>query len=301
MKQRVVCILLSLTLLLGLVGCAAPGGADKEAGKLAFTFYDNDDGPASGYWGDATLVHLPDGEYMMIDTGYGNGCEADIVERIQNAGVTKIKTAVLSHYHSDHYGGLKTFIKTFGIETLYFNPIQLDASLSWNTDSTDMALYIDSIEGMGVETVPVLAGDSAEISGVQVDFLYPAADTAANTINNTSMVCTLAYNGQKALFAADLYKAGELTCLNEVDNSLLKADLLKIMHHGADTSGTAEFITAVSPQVAVCMGNHIINNLTEMRYKKVGCTTYQTWRDGDVHVLFTGDDLEVSILTGPQE
>ena len=73
----------------------------------------------------------------------------------------------------------------------------------------------------------------------------------------------------------------------------LKADLLKIMHHGADTSGSGEFITAVSPKVAVCMGNHILNNLANGRYAKVGCTPYQTWRDGDVCVTFTGEDVEV--------
>ena len=41
------------------------------------------------------------------------------------------------------------------------------------------------------------------------------------------------------------------------------------------------------------MGNHVLNNLANGRYAKVGCTPYQTWRDGDVCVTFTGTDLEV--------
>ena len=157
-----------------------------------------------------------------------------------------------------------------------------------------MKIFLAEIRNMGVEVITVLAGDSMAFGEVTVDVLYPTADTAGATTNDTSLVFTVNWKGQRALFPGDLYYAGESCALREItDHSLLKSDLLKIMHHGADTSGSGEFITAVSPEVAVCMGNHILNNLANGRYAKVGCTPYQTWRDGDVCVTFTGTDVEV--------
>lgn len=296
------CLLLALVLLLGCAGCGKKGPvttaeymSSREEGLLHFWFFANQEHTAARNvkWGDCTLIQLPDGEYLVVDTA-DRGYEGEIVEIIKAAGITKIKTAIISHFHEDHYGGLKTFIKNFGVEKVYINAIELDDTLAWNTNAAPMKIFLAEIRNMGVEVITVLAGDSMTFGEVTVDVLYPAADTAGATTNDTSLVFTVNWKGQRALFPGDLYYAGESCALREItDHALLKSDLLKIMHHGADTSGSGEFITAVSPEVAVCMGNHILNNLANGRYAKVGCTPYQTWRDGDVCVTFTGTDVEV--------
>lgn len=296
------CLLLALVLLLGCAGCGKKGPvttaeymSSREEGLLHFWFFANQEHTAARNvkWGDCTLIQLPDGEYLVVDTA-DSGYEGEIVRIIKDAGITKIKTAIISHFHEDHYGGLKTFIKNFGVEKVYINAIELDDTLAWNTNAAPMKIFLAEIRNMGVEVITVLAGDSMTFGEVTVDVLYPAADTAGATTNDTSLVFTVNWKGQRALFPGDLYYAGESCALREItDHALLKSDLLKIMHHGADTSGSGEFITAVSPEVAVCMGNHILNNLANGRYAKVGCTPYQTWRDGDVCVTFTGTDVEV--------
>ena len=296
------CLLLALVLLLGCAGCGKKGPvttaeymSSREEGLLHFWFFANqrDTAGSNVKWGDCTLIQLPDGEYLVVDTA-DRGYEGEIVESIKAAGITKIKTAIISHFHEDHYGGLKTFIKNFGVEKVYINAIELDDTLAWNTNAAPMKIFLAEIRNMGVEVITVMAGDSMAFGEVTVDVLYPATDTAGATTNDTSLVFTVNWKGQRALFPGDLYYAGESCALREItDHSLLKSDLLKIMHHGADTSGSGEFITAVSPEIAVCMGNHILNNLANGRYAKVGCTPYQTWRDGDVCVTFTGTDVEV--------
>ncbi len=301
------CLILAAVLLLGCVGC---GGGEpevpspvttaeymsgREVGQMHFWFFANQKNTAEKNvkWGDCTLIQLPDGEYLVVDTA-DRGYEEEIVQIIKDAGITKIKTAIISHFHEDHYGGLKTFIQTFGVETVYINAIEMDETLEWNTNAAPMKVFLAEIRDLGVEVIPVLAGDSMSFGEVKVDVLYPAKNTAGATTNDTSMVFTMDWKGQRALFPGDLYYAGESCALREIEDVLqLKADLLKIMHHGADTSGSGEFITAVSPSVAVCMGNHVLNNLANGRYAKVGCTPYQTWRDGDVCVTFTGTELEV--------
>lgn len=304
-------VLAAAVLLLSCTACGDGGSGDEEIpaepvttaeymssteeGLLHFWFFSNQERTAARNvkWGDCTLVQLPDGEHLLIDAA-DEGYEGEIVQIVKDAGITKIKTAIISHFHQDHYGGLKNFAKTFGIETVYINAIELDETLAWNTNASPMKIYVAELRNMGLEVIPVLAGDTITLGEVTIDVLYPAADTTSSTTNDSSMVCTVNWRGQRAVFAADLYYAGESCALREIEDlTALQGDLLKIMHHGADTSGSAEFITAVSPQVAVCMGNHILNNLANGRYAKVGCTPYETWRDGDVCVTFTGTELRV--------
>lgn len=267
---------------------------DNTDGNLIFTFFGNLELPSASnpQWGDCTLVTLPDGGRVLVDACEG-GYETYIVQQLKDEGVTSIDAAIISHYHTDHYGGLVTFIKEFGIKTVYIDAIELDASLAWNTNATGLSGYIKQLEGMGVTVVPVLAGDQAVFGDVTVDFLYPAANTAADTTNDSSLVFTFNWKGQRALFTSDLYYAGEEICLKEVDNALLKCDLMKIMHHGGNTSGGADFIEVASPKVAVAMGNHVMTDIGVYRYTKVGCEVYQTWQTGDVNVMMDGTDLTV--------
>lgn len=265
---------------------------ENTDGNLVFTFFGNLEIGNTANWGDCTLVTLPDGGRVLVDACEG-GYESYIVQQLKAGGVASIDAAIISHYHTDHYGGLVTFVEEFGIKTVYINAIELDETLEWNTNAAGLSGYIRNLENMGVAVVPVLAGDQAVFGDVTVDFLYPAADTAAATTNDTSMVFSFNWKGQRALFTSDLYYAGEDICLKETDNALLKCDLMKIMHHGGNTSGGAEFIAAASPKVAVAMGNHVMTDIGVYRYTKVGCEVYQTWESGDVNVMLDGTGLTV--------
>ena len=261
-------------------------------GNLLFTFFGNLEIGNTANWGDCTLVTMPDGFRVLIDACEG-GYETHIVRQLKEQGVTSIDAAIISHYHSDHYGGLMTFIEEFGIKTVYINAIEMDASLAWNTNAGEINSYISKLEGKGLTVIPVLAGYQTQFGEVTMDVLFPTPTTAAATTNDTSIVFTLEFKGQKALFTGDLYYAGEDICLKEVDNALLKCDLMKVMHHGGNTSGGAEIIAAASPKVAVAMGNHVMTDIGVYRYTKVGCEVYQTWSCGDVNVMLDGAEVTV--------
>ena len=261
-------------------------------GNLVFTFFGNLEVGNTVNWGDCTLVTLPDGGRILVDACEG-GYESHIVRQLKEEGVTSIETAIISHFHSDHYGGLKTFVDEFGIKTVYIDAIELDESLEWNTNAAPLKGYIQDLQNKGVEVITILAGDQATFGEVVMDVLYPTPQTASATTNDTSLVFTLTWKGQKALFTGDLYYAGEDICLREVDPSLLKCDLMKVMHHGGNTSGGAEFIAAACPKVAVAMGNHVMTDIGVYRYTKLGCEVYQTWSCGDVNVMFDGTDVTV--------
>lgn len=269
---------------------------ETTAGRMVVTFFGNLKVDQSVTWGDCSLIKLPDESYVIVDTCEG-GYENYIVQQLKDEGVTHIETAIISHYHSDHYGGLMSFIDSFGIKQVYIDGFELDESISWNTSAAALRGYIEKLEAKGVTVTTLLAGDSFELGGAKFDILFPKQDTAAATTNDTSNVMSVSWGGKKILFTGDLYYSGESACLSEVDNELLKADVLKIMHHGANTSGSAEFIEAVSPKVAACMGGHVINNIGLYRYQKVGCDVYQVWETGDVHVMITDGSDELYVWT----
>ncbi|MBQ7248071.1 MAG: MBL fold metallo-hydrolase [Lachnospiraceae bacterium] len=269
---------------------------ESTTGNLVVTFFGNLKVDQSVTWGDCTLMKMPDESYVLVDSCEG-GYENYIVQQLKDEGVTHIECAFISHFHSDHYGGLMNFIDAFGIKKVYIDGFELDESISWNTNAAPLRGYIEKLQAKGVEVTTVMAGDSFEIGGAQFDILYPRQDTAGATTNDTSNVMSVSWDGKKVLFTGDLYYTGESACLAEVDNELLKADVLKIMHHGANTSGSAEFIEAVSPKVAACMGGHIMNNTGLRRYQKVGCEVYQVWETGDVHVMLTAGSDELYVWT----
>ena len=267
--------------------------APKE-GELTFHFFSNLKTLEEGqlYWGDCTLITLPDGENLMVDTGSARVGD-DMVEQMQAEGVTQIKSVIITHLHEDHYGSLLKYIEPFGIETVYINVIEREVTLPWNTSADALIGYIATLEAAGVEVLPVLAGDQLVFGDVAVDILFPSVDTQANSTNDTSLAFTVSWKGQKAFFASDLYYTGETIILKEVDNSLMDADLMKIMHHGDEKSGGAEIIETVSPSVAVSMGGQALTNIGKYRYTKRGCDVYECWQVGDVIVTMDGENLTV--------
>jgi len=268
----------------------------STAGDLVFTFFGNNEVPEGVTWGDCTLITLPDGGHVLVDACEG-GYENSIVQDIKDMGITSIETAIFSHYHSDHYGGFDSFVDTFGVKNIYIDGFELDESISWNTNAQPLRGWISKYEAKGCTVTTTMAGDEYEIGGVKFEILYPKQDTAGATTNDTSNVMRISYGGLVALFCGDLYYTGESACLAEVDNALLKADLMKIMHHGANTSGSEEFIKAVSPKVAVAMGGHVINNLGLSRYSKVGAEVCQVWETGNTFVQFHDGDAAPYVWT----
>ena len=74
-----------------------------------------------------------------------------------------------------------------------------------------------------------------------------------NAINNNSLVCKLTYKKFSMLYTGDIEKEAEEAILNKYKNNseLLKADILKVAHHGSKTSTTSKFLTIVNPKYAV--------------------------------------------------
>ena len=221
---------------------------------------------------DAALVEC-DGHYMLIDGG--NKADSDVIYAVlKNAGVQKLDIVVGTHAHEDHVGGLPGA----------FNYTTADRTLcsvtSYDTDAfSDFKKYADQ-NGGGI-TVPAV-GDEYSLGSALVKILGVNGGSDAN---NTSIVLKILYGETSFLFTGDAEREAEQTILNS--GADLSATVLKVGHHGSDTSTTYPFLREIMPQYAV------ISVGTGNSYGHPTDDTLSRLRDADVQIYRT--DLHVDI------
>jgi competence protein ComEC len=136
----------------------------------------------------------------------------------------------------------------------------------------------------------VNAGEKLEIEKeLYFDVLWPEKEknVAENSINNNSLVLKLNYKQFNILFTGDIEKIAEEEIVKKYKSKELKADILKIAHHGSKTSSIEKFIDLVSPQIALIgVGeNNKFNHPNEEvidRLEKKNIKIYRTDKNGEI-------------------
>jgi competence protein ComEC len=156
-----------------------------------------------------------------------------------------------------------------------------------------------AVEERSVSLATVNAGDRFDVDGVTVEVLWPPRPSHAPVTsgNNDSVVLRLVYGSVAVLLTGDIEQAAENALVESGVN--LRADVLKVPHHGSKTSSTEAFIDAVQPRcVVISVGERsrfghphaaVVN-----RYVERGVRLLQTGRDGTVTVETDGRSFEVT-------
>ena len=235
MKKRLISLLLLLALLLG--GCAYPSELESTSAD-----------------GDSLIVHFIDvgqadcallecgGQYMLIDGGNRDDGQL-VVSYLEQQGVEELEAVVCTHAHEDHVGGLPSVLAVYPTKAVYA-PTKTYASKVF-----DDFLYYTDQQGLEV-TLPV-PGDTMTLGAAQVTVLGPVK-TYAET-NDTSIVLRLDFGQTSFLFTGDMEVAAENDMLDYWENrpGMLDADVLKVGHHGSNTSTGYRFLYEVSPEYGV--------------------------------------------------
>lgn len=190
--------------------------------------------------GDCTFIQLPNGETLLIDAGnQENGTE--IVQYIQNSGENTVDYLIATHPHADHIGGMSEVIKEFHIENVYMPNV--------STTTVTFENLLDTIADKGLKIQTAEAGEKLfDYEGLSAVFLSPGKESY-DELNNYSATLLLSYKEQKFLFMGDAEQ--------EIENEIIshgydvKTDLLKIGHHGSDTSSARSFLEKADPSIAV--------------------------------------------------
>ena len=185
---------------------------------------------------DSAFIELGNGQTMLIDAGRSGG---DVVDYIRNLQYETIDYVVASHPHDDHIGGMATVLNSFNIAKMYM-PKQAHTISAF----TNM---LDVIENKGIDLYTAKAGTNILSSGnINIDVLAPFSESNSN-LNNVSAVVRITYGKTVMLFTGD----AEHVIENQLLNSGIDADVLKVGHHGAGSASSSSFIKAVSPDIAV--------------------------------------------------
>lgn len=187
--------------------------------------------------GDATLIQTPEGYTALIDGGEkGSG----VVQYLQSLGVKRIDLLIATHPHSDHIGGLVQVLSAFPVSKVVTNGQPHTTSVYES--------FLDGIAAAQAEYVEVRQGDLLQLGSLNFLVLSPAANTN-DDLNENSLVLRFGYGNTTFLMMGDAGRETEASLL--ASGQSLKADVLKVGHHGSSSASSPAFLDAVKPKVAI--------------------------------------------------
>lgn len=254
--------------------------------------------------GDAIFINTPGGKNILVDAGgrpaylqseeYGSDLigERVVVPFLRHQGVKKLDLVVLTHPHEDHYGGLLAVLEHFPVELLVTTPAESDFFLFQQLK--------DKAAEKGIPWKHLVAGYRfSGCQGLVMDFYNPPGWLFRGTgsdLNNNSLVFRLEWEGVTFLFTGDAEGPAENYMVNAGHD--LGSLVLKVGHHGSDTSSGEVFLGEVGPRVAVIQvgegnpyGHPSPGALERLEYQ--GARVFRNDRDGAVMMSTRGSRLEV--------
>lgn len=190
--------------------------------------------------GDCTLL-LSGSQAVLIDAGTAES-GGTIVQYLKNLGISELFAAVATHPHADHIGGMAQVIKEFPIGHFYLG-----------RETANTATYsnmLDALEARSIQPTVPQDGDALDFdSGAVLTFLGPDDDVPSGNVNNRSLTALFSAGAHTVLLMGDAESAAENSLLEHHPD--LSCEILKVGHHGSDTSSSAEFLNAVRPETAV--------------------------------------------------
>lgn len=235
---------------------------------------------------DSTLIISNNKTTMLIDAGT-NEMGPKVVENIKKLGIEKIDYVIGTHPHEDHIGGLDDVIKNFEIGTIYMPKIQ--------TNTKTFEDVLDAITEKDLTVTTPKKGDKFELGKAECEIMLCGTGTKEEkeNLNLSSIVTKVTYGKQSYLFMGDSEKE------NEKSRTWTKVNVLKVGHHGSDTSSSKSFLEQVMPQIAIIsVGKdnsygHPKQVILD-RLKKIGAVIYTTKDKGNILIESDGNINKVS-------
>ena len=249
--------------------------APVSGGEVQFHFIDVGQG-------DAILVTTKSGN-MLIDTSESGEREA-LVAYLDAAKIKDFKYVVFTHTDADHIGSADYIIQNYNVENVLL-PDYVGTTKTYER-------MIDAIEEKSVNLILIGESEDCEHSGytfrlgsLQNTVIAPVVDY--DDPNEMSIVIKAEYGDTSIMLTGDAEKGSEADILEKWKAESLKCDVLKVGHHGSDTSSTEEFLDAVSPKIAIIScgeGNKYghPHDVVMERLAARGITVYRTDTDGSI-------------------
>ena len=235
---------------------------------------------------DAAVLQCGD-DTMMIDGG--NVADSSlIVAYLKKLNIDNIDYMVCTHAHEDHVGGLSAPLSVMPVSAVYAPSAEADSKAYQNFKRKAADQNTEIMHPENYESFP--------FGSARVEIL--ACPDNADNLNNTSIILKVTHKNKSFLFTGDAEREEEQTLL---DRGLLKSDVLKVGHHGSDTSTSYPFLREVMPEYAVISvgKDNLYGHPTEavlIRLRDADVQVYRTDLQGDIIMISDGDNITVTTV-----
>jgi competence protein ComEC len=246
--------------------------------------------------GDSALIITPEGKSVLIDAGPPQAGD-EVVAELRKKNVRSLDLAVATHPHADHIGGMRPVIENFEVKNF------LDSGKDYT--SKEYERMRRAILEKGIKFIPAKKGMKFDLdSGVKIEVLNPQGNgqwiekvrEGGSLENANSVVLRLSYGNFAMLFTGDAETETEEAIMNS--SAQLRAQVLKVGHHGSRYATSARFLKEVGPEAAVisCGADNRYGHPTKQtldRLRKAGVNIFRTDQNGEIAIVSDGNTFEI--------
>ena len=241
--------------------------------------------------GDSTLIVTPNHKTILIDGGgsldndvYDVG-KNTLIPYLLDRGTTRLDYIIISHFDSDHVGGILSIIKELKVKKIIIS--------KQGEDSENYKEFLKIVKEKRISVQVVKAGDVLKIEkNINLEILWPQDNLILeNILNNNSIVMRLNYINFSMLFTGDIEQIAEEEIVKKYMNTnKLNSTIIKIAHHGSKTSSIQEFLSLVKPKIAL-IGVGKDNNFGHPnfevleRLQNMNCKILRTDENGEITIV----------------
>ena len=250
--------------------------------------------------GDSALVTMPDGTTLLVDGG-GNIFDSTrrvgetvVSEYLWWRGLDHIDYVLVTHADADHIDGLNDLVRNFAVRSALIARAP--------AEDPEFAKFSQTLKATSTHAGMLQAGDVIHFGDVELGVLWPPAG-GETSANNDSIVLRLTFGKRAILLTGDIEKEAERSLLGSGEE--LRADVVKVPHHGSKTSSTEDFLRATGAQFAiVSVGRHSMfghpHKEVVQRWQANGATVLTTGECGTITITTNGTNLNLQKFIQPQ-
>ncbi|WP_459477685.1 ComEC/Rec2 family competence protein [Clostridium saccharoperbutylacetonicum] len=292
-SKRIISILLTLVLFIFMISCSKNENMQTEkADTNTITETKINGNMVKIHYidvgqGDSELIQVED-KNILIDAGTS---DRKALDYLKSLGVKKLDYVIATHPHEDHIGSMDDVIKAFDIGKFYSPKV--------TTTTKTFENMINALKEKNLKLTVPKVSDELTIGNATLTFLAPNNNQYEN-LNNYSIVCKLKYGNTSFIFMGDAEEISEGEILQKQLD--IKADVIKVGHHGSRSSSTKAFLEKVNPKYAVisCEKGNDYGHPHKVTIDKLNAKNINVFRtDLEGTIIATSDSNEITFNTKP--